>query len=239
MCYTADIQKKVVKNVLGFFNYTTWLTYLGASCGVLGIWSAMDGREMLAIIFLAAAGFFDLFDGKVASTKKDRTEEMKRFGIQIDSLSDVICFGVLPAAILICMAKSLHYTVGYFLPVACLYLLAALIRLAYFNVAEENRQKKETGARKTYSGIPVTTTAVVLPFFYAVAQLIGAVFDINAPTLEKWYFLFFLAELIFFAFGFLFKGFRIKKFHGKKMLIPVVIGGIAVVAMITLFLIRS
>lgn len=38
-------------------------------------------------------------DGRIARTKKDRTEQEKRFGIQIDSLNDLVCFGVLPAAI--------------------------------------------------------------------------------------------------------------------------------------------
>ena len=40
-----------------------------------------------------------MFDGKVARTKKDRTECEKKFGIQIDSLCDAICFGVLPVVI--------------------------------------------------------------------------------------------------------------------------------------------
>lgn len=92
--------------MLGFYNYTTWLTYLGALCGVSGIWSVLEGHETLAVLFLAAAGFFDLFDGKVASTKKDRTEQMKKFGIQIDSLSDLICFCVLPATLLYQLAKA-------------------------------------------------------------------------------------------------------------------------------------
>ena len=37
-----------------------------------------------------------MFDGKIARTKKNRTDEEKCFGIQIDSLADIVCFGILP-----------------------------------------------------------------------------------------------------------------------------------------------
>ena len=52
----------------------------------------------MALLCLMFAGFCDMFDGKIASTMK-RTKQEKRFGIQIDSLSDLICFGALPALI--------------------------------------------------------------------------------------------------------------------------------------------
>ena len=160
--------------MLGFYNYTTWLTYLGALCGVSGIWSVLEGHETLAVLFLAAAGFFDLFDGKVASTKKDRTEQMKKFGIQIDSLSDLICFCVLPATLLYQLAKATFPDVDrlWFCPLAVFYVLAGLIRLAYFNVSEEDRQKKEAGVRRTYTGIPVTTVSIAVPLFFGLYRIL-------------------------------------------------------------------
>ena len=45
------------------------------------------------------SGILDAFDGRVARTKKDRNEFEKNFGIQIDSLADLICFGILPVSI--------------------------------------------------------------------------------------------------------------------------------------------
>ena len=48
---------------------------------------------------LGMSGLLDTFDGKVARTKKNRTEDQKRFGIQIDSLCDIVCFGVCPVII--------------------------------------------------------------------------------------------------------------------------------------------
>ena len=84
--------------MLGFYNYTVILTYLGMLFGFYGIGSAMDGDVSRALLCLMAAGFCDMFDGKVASTM-ERTTQQKQFGIQIDSLADLICFGVLPGVI--------------------------------------------------------------------------------------------------------------------------------------------
>ena len=84
--------------MIGFYNYTVILTYLGLLSGFGGILCASNGNLKAAIVLLLVAGFCDMFDGKIASTMK-RTKAEKRFGIQIDSLSDLICFGVLPAVI--------------------------------------------------------------------------------------------------------------------------------------------
>lgn len=225
--------------MLGFYNYTTWLTYLGALCGVSGIWSVLEGHETLAVLFLAAAGFFDLFDGKVASTKKDRTEQMKKFGIQIDSLSDLICFCVLPAALLYQLAKTTFPDVDrlWFCPLAVFYVLAGLIRLAYFNVSEEDRQKKEAGVRRTYTGIPVTTISIAIPLFFGLYRILLLLFapSSNVRNWELGYFAFYCFELLFFGFGFLFKGFKVAKVHGKKMLVPLIIGAVAVLGVLVAF----
>ncbi|MBQ8911151.1 MAG: CDP-alcohol phosphatidyltransferase family protein [Clostridia bacterium] len=225
--------------MLGFYDYTTWLTYLGLTSGIVGIGCAMGGHVTAAIICLCLAGFFDLFDGKVASTKKNRTDDMKRFGIQIDSLSDLVCFGVLPATILLALAKQTlpETPVEWFYPLAAIYVLAGLIRLAYFNVAEENRQKTEKGVRKAYNGIPITTTAVVLPFFFAVYGLLASA--LPKTDLSVGYLVFYCIELLFFAFGFLFQGFKIPKMHGKKLFIPLGIGAVAAVAVILAFLLNK
>ena len=85
--------------MIGYYNYTVWLTYLGMISGVSGLWMAATDKPLFAVLCLLFSGFCDLFDGKVARTKKNRSDEERRYGIEIDSLSDLICFGVLPAAI--------------------------------------------------------------------------------------------------------------------------------------------
>ena len=65
---------------------------------------------------------------------------------------------------------------GKFLLHACLvlYVLAALIRLAYYNVTEEERQQTESGSRKEYLGLPVTSAALVFPFVLMLQYLTKA-----------------------------------------------------------------
>ena len=71
---------------IGFYNYTVVLPYMSLLSSVVGMTEALDGRFGNAIACLVASGICDMLDGKVARTKKDRTEDQKNFGIQIDSL---------------------------------------------------------------------------------------------------------------------------------------------------------
>lgn len=143
--------------MLGFYNYTVILTYLGMLTGFVGITCAFSGNIRGALFCLVIAGVCDMFDGKIASTM-ERTRQEKRFGVQIDSLSDLICFGVLPALIVYTSSG------GKLRIIPCaIYALCALIRLAWFNVDEEERQDREVSRRKVYLGLPVTTAAVIYP----------------------------------------------------------------------------
>ena len=152
--------------MLGVYNYTVILTYVGMLSGFSGILCAFEGNVVWALNCLILAGICDVFDGKVASTKQDRTRSEKRFGIQIDSLSDLVCFGVLPAVIVYTLGR------GWLRAVACgAYVLCALIRLAWFNVDEEARQDFDTGRRKVYLGLPVTSAAAVFPLLYGLSIL--------------------------------------------------------------------
>jgi CDP-diacylglycerol--serine O-phosphatidyltransferase len=164
--------------MIGFYNYTVILTYLGTICGFVGITYMANGNLKMALIFLMIAGFCDLFDGKIASTMK-RTKSEKRFGIQIDSLSDLICFGVLPAFI---VSQCSDVPVVRVL-VPALYMLCALIRLAWFNVDEEERQDREEGGRELYLGLPVTTSALFVPMFISAIKLLKLPMNYVAPAI--------------------------------------------------------
>lgn len=160
-------------NLIGFYNYTVILTYLGAAAAVCGIFFSASGHPFWGVICLLFAGLTDMFDGKVASTMK-RTDDEKAFGIQIDSLCDLISFGVLPLAIGYGLGLS-----GFVFYLSCvLYLLCAIIRLAYFNVDEAKRQKTETGKRKIYLGLPVTTAAIIFPAIFGCESLLGNIMPI-------------------------------------------------------------
>ena len=78
---------------LGFYDYTVVLTYISLGISVLGITMALEGNFRMAIFCLALSGLCDMFDGKIARTKKNRTEDEKKFGIQIDSLYGSSLYG--------------------------------------------------------------------------------------------------------------------------------------------------
>ena len=147
---------------IGFYNYTVVLTYVGMLCAFVAILMAIESRFWDSLIFLMISGLCDMFDGAIASTNKKRSEAEKRFGIQIDSLSDLVSFGVCPA-IFVYMICDRHWMAGI---IGGCFVLAALIRLAFYNVCEEDRQKTTTEKRSVFYGVPVTTIAVVLPVVY-------------------------------------------------------------------------
>ena len=160
--------------MIGFYDYTVLATYAATALGVTGMFQAVEGRHLTAVFCLLAAGLLDCFDGRIARTKKDRTEQEKRFGIQIDSLNDLVCFGVLPAAI----GWSMDCDRLWFLATMSFFALCALIRLAYFNVTEEERQDRTSENRAYYVGVPVTASAVLAPLFY----LLSLHFSLNCAV---------------------------------------------------------
>ena len=168
--------------MIGFYDYTVILTYLSLLSATTGIVIALSGggHPYYGCFFLLFSGLCDAFDGKVARTKKVRTRTEMNFGIQIDSLSDLVAFGVLPACIgtalirvsplinaaLMGISVPWHIVAGKLClhAVLVLYVLTAMIRLAYFNVTEQERQETESSARTDYLGLPVTSAALIFPF---------------------------------------------------------------------------
>lgn len=169
--------------LLGVYNYTVVLTYIGmliSFAGIHFVFSNSDRSFILALLCLMIAGVMDMFDGKVASTKKNRTHEEKLFGIQIDSMADIISYGVFPALIVYKLAiGDVQYPIEHPMQARCVicicafYLLCALIRLSYFNVDEMERQEKTSESRHEYRGLPVTSVALVLPAVFIASYISG------------------------------------------------------------------
>ena len=155
--------------MIGFYSYTVVLTYLGLASSAIGMILTFQGFAKYALFCLAFSGLCDMFDGKVARMKKDRTEDEKRFGIQIDSLCDVVCFGAFP--MILCYSIGMRGPAG--ISILVFYLIAGVIRLAFFNVMEEKRQEETDEARKYYQGLPITSIAIILPLFCTLRPLLG------------------------------------------------------------------
>lgn len=144
---------------IGFYDYTVILTYISLASAFVGMCLAHRGAFTGAILCLLLSGLCDAFDGTVARSKKNRTEDEKAFGIQLDSLCDVISFGVFPAYLCHCM--GVRGPVG--AVILIFYCICAVIRLAFFNVQEAKRQQTEDGSGKEYRGLPVTSISMILP----------------------------------------------------------------------------
>lgn len=148
--------------MIGFYNRSVILTYIGLTITLFGMGMGSEGKMEAALLCLIASGFCDMFDGKIARMTK-RSKDAEVFGIQIDSLCDVICFGVLPAML------------GYFMGVRgllmifpALFAIGGVIRLGYFNVQEQKRQEETSEVRKYYEGLPITSTALLFPIYYVI-----------------------------------------------------------------------
>jgi CDP-diacylglycerol--serine O-phosphatidyltransferase len=161
---------------IGFYGYWVILTYLGVTSAIAGIVFAAGGNIRYAILCLMVCGLCDMLDGPVARSRK-RTDREETFGIQLDSLADVITFGVFPAVIGYAIFSDALQGSGALetvvrLAVLVLYVLAALIRLAYFNVIEMELHSKDE-ERRYYEGLPVTSVALIIPVVYAVCTRFG------------------------------------------------------------------
>ena len=189
--------------MIGIYDYTVILTYLSIASAVTGISFAFNGNPLYAVICLMLSGLFDMYDGKIARTKK-RDKKAASFGVQIDSLADMVAFGVLPVAI----GYSIGMTSWYYVPVAVIFVLAALIRLAYFNVLEETE-----GRQKSFIGLPTTSVALLLPLVFIAHNYTGSYFPIIYAT-----------ALLIIAFLFLLPKKFIRKPDTKRMISFIIIG---------------
>ncbi|ALS02654.1 CDP-diacylglycerol--serine O-phosphatidyltransferase [Enterococcus silesiacus] len=150
--------------MIGIYDYTVILTYGNAVFSMVGMYLALTQHIVEAIFCLVFSGICDMFDGFVANTK-ERTKNEMCYGIQIDSLADLISFGVFPTV----LGYASGLTQGIYLPLFVFYILAALIRLAHYNVTEMERKEQTEGCREYYEGLPVTSSAALIPLLFFIA----------------------------------------------------------------------
>lgn len=186
--------------MLGYYNRSVILTYIGLISAVVGCRCAMVYDTLAALICLLICGVCDMFDGTIARATK-RNEEEKVFGIQIDSLCDTISFGVLPAILLLSVSISIPSVI-----IAALYVLAAVIRLAFFNVHEQIRQQSTSEDKSGSRGLPVTFSAWLIPTVFLLQ-----------PLSFKWFPLILMVVMLLIAIAFV-VDFQLKKPKRKWLL---------------------
>lgn len=139
---------------IGYYNKSIILTFISLFLCIFGISMALDNNITVSIILLVICGICDCFDGYVASFVK-RTDKEKQYGVELDSIVDIICYGVYP----IIIAYSFGYNSIYNILIYFCYIFSSVTRLCYFNVDENNKNY--------FKGVPITTISFVLPVILA------------------------------------------------------------------------
>lgn len=147
------------KIFFGVYHPSVLLTYLGLSLSLYGVFFSKS--LAFSLILLILAGLCDTFDGMVANSFQ-RTDLEKAFGVQIDSLSDLISFGVFPVQIF--LQYFAKFEVFSFL-LSVLYLLSVVTRLAYFNVSDGEKKDYFTGLAVTYASFFIPCYGLLSLYF--------------------------------------------------------------------------
>ena len=127
----------------------------GLLCAVLGIYYAVLRNFPAAIIGMIWAVFFDWSDGIIARRMKGRTDEYRAFGGQLDSLIDVVSFGILPAVLFLSYGDFSPL----FLPGTFVIVATSVIRLSYFNIFGLIDDS-------TYMGLALDNNVIILSFVF-------------------------------------------------------------------------
>lgn len=131
------------------------VTILAICAGLSGIRLAYEGRFEIAVAMVLLAAFLDAVDGRVAR----RLGATSKFGAQMDSLADVINFGVAPAIVLYAYLLDLAKPFGWIS--ALVFVIAAALRLARFNVMAEDPHRPKWQA-DYFVGVPAPAAAVIV-----------------------------------------------------------------------------
>ena len=127
----------------------------GLLSAVLGIYFAIKGNFEAAIIGVLWAVLFDWYDGIIARKMKGRTKIQGVFGAQLDSMIDIVSFGILPAILLLSYG---NYNI-WFIPGTFVIIATSAIRLSYFNVYGLIDSK-------TYKGLALDNNVLILAFVF-------------------------------------------------------------------------
>jgi CDP-diacylglycerol--serine O-phosphatidyltransferase len=134
----------------GVYMLPNTLTLCGMFCGFYAIMSAINGNYVHAAWAIILANIFDGLDGWIARLTNTTT----RFGVELDSLSDLVAFGVAPAVMMYKWSLVPFGRLGW--AAAFLFVACGALRLARFNV--------QTGApgSKAFKGMPIPGAATIL-----------------------------------------------------------------------------
>jgi CDP-diacylglycerol---serine O-phosphatidyltransferase len=141
------------------------ITSLGLLAGFYSLISSINAHFELAAVMISAAFICDGLDGRIARVSRTSSQ----FGIEYDSLSDVVAFGCAPAALI--YSWALKPLGAFAIVISGLYVVGAALRLARFNI--------QTGSidKRRFVGLPVPGAAIVI----AGTVLAYSYFELKSP----------------------------------------------------------
>lgn len=155
-------QKKHVVNFRkGIYILPNLFTTMTVFSGFYSIIAALDGNFVLSAIAIIIAGIFDALDGRIARL----TNTTSQFGVEYDSLADLVAFGMAPAILMFLWALRPFGKYGWL--AAFLFLICGALRLARFNIQVEVVEKKY------FKGLPIPTAAGLIATTVLIAHHFG------------------------------------------------------------------
>ncbi|GMO25771.1 MAG: CDP-diacylglycerol--serine O-phosphatidyltransferase [Termitinemataceae bacterium] len=154
------IDKEQLKK--GIYILPSFFTCGNIAFGLLSIVSSVDGNFIDAAWFLVGALACDILDGRIARLTKTTSS----FGLQLDSLSDLVSFGVAPAMLMYMLTLQYMGKVG--IAIAVLFVICSALRLAKFNVTAMQK-----GVCKDFNGLPTPASAGIIISFVLSYELVG------------------------------------------------------------------
>jgi CDP-diacylglycerol--serine O-phosphatidyltransferase len=166
--------------IIGFYNHANAVTITGMLLALSACVCAVSGAKLALVMTLfICSGLCDLFDGAIARKLK-RTDTEKAFGIQLDSLCDLVSFGISSCIIALCILKPENFGFRYDYIIYFFYVFCSVVRLAYFNAVTAEKETHFTGVPITYcalffsllifalSFLPRAFSEVLIPAFFAI-----------------------------------------------------------------------
>jgi len=158
------------------------ITLIGVCIGLTSIKFAIDGKFAIAVIAVLFAGLMDALDGRIARLIKGTS----KMGKELDSLGDVISFGVAPALIMYFWNLQYLDKLGWF--VCLTYVVCVALRLARFNISSE---EEPSWKDNFFEGMPSPAGGIIvlMPLIISFSELEEFLFKINYDLLVPIFFI--------------------------------------------------
>jgi len=167
----VDLKKIPISK--GIYIIPSLFTCGNMTFGILSIFSSINGHFIQAAWLLVGALVCDILDGRIARM----TNTTSDFGMELDSLSDLVSFGIAPGVMMYMLVLKTMGKIG--IAIAILYVLCCALRLARFNVLAQSGE-----LQKHFVGLPTPASAGVIISFVLSYELLGPQeFALNIKTI--------------------------------------------------------